>query len=120
MPLLIGNDVIALIAEEREAGRSLRAIAEGLNAEKVPTAHGGARWHASTVKALVERVKDLLPTMVHHQASGTDLVVRVGTQQTVYPSINDSGSGPGGRGAGSGSLVSTANSKAHLPTSRSR
>jgi DNA invertase Pin-like site-specific DNA recombinase len=38
------------IVAEREAGRSLRAIAEALNAEGVPTAQGGTKWHASTVR----------------------------------------------------------------------
>lgn len=39
------------IAAERADGRSLRAIADALNADDVPTAHGGARWHASSVRA---------------------------------------------------------------------
>jgi DNA invertase Pin-like site-specific DNA recombinase len=38
------------IVAERASGRGLRAIAEGLNAEGVPTAQGGARWYASTVR----------------------------------------------------------------------
>lgn len=38
------------IQRERTAGASFAAIAAKLNAEKVPTAHGGAAWHASTVK----------------------------------------------------------------------
>ena len=49
-PRSIGDDVIARIEEERAAGKSLRAIAEGLNEEKVPTAHGGRQWHTSTVR----------------------------------------------------------------------
>ena len=46
-------EVIARIENERAAGRSLRAIAVGLNAERVPTAHGGRQWHASTVRAAI-------------------------------------------------------------------
>ncbi len=38
------------IIAERTAGRSLREIAEALTAEGVPTAQGGARWYASTVR----------------------------------------------------------------------
>jgi DNA invertase Pin-like site-specific DNA recombinase len=38
------------IIAERAAGRSLRAIAEALTAEGVPTGQGGARWYASTVR----------------------------------------------------------------------
>lgn len=55
----IGNRVLdaelrARIVAEREAGESLRAIANRLNAEGVPTARGGARWHASTVHAAID------------------------------------------------------------------
>jgi DNA invertase Pin-like site-specific DNA recombinase len=39
------------IRQMRNAGQSLPKIAETLNAEGVPTAHGGKRWHASTVRA---------------------------------------------------------------------
>jgi hypothetical protein len=38
-----------------ERGDSLAAIARTLNAEGVPTAHGGARWHPSTIRAVLER-----------------------------------------------------------------
>jgi hypothetical protein len=34
---------------DRANGLSLRAIADRLNTEQVPTAQGGARWYASTV-----------------------------------------------------------------------
>jgi DNA invertase Pin-like site-specific DNA recombinase len=44
------------IIEERKAGRSLRAIADGLNRDAVPTAHGGARWHASTIRSITMTV----------------------------------------------------------------
>jgi len=46
------------IAKERKEGRSPRAIADALNDEGVPTSHGGAKWHASTVRAvlLLDRV----------------------------------------------------------------
>ena len=38
---------------ERDEGKTYRAIAERLNEERVPTAHGGAKWHASTVRAVL-------------------------------------------------------------------
>jgi DNA invertase Pin-like site-specific DNA recombinase len=41
----------ARIASMREDGLSLRAIAEALNAEGVPTPRGGLRWRASSVQA---------------------------------------------------------------------
>ena len=49
-PVDLPDDVRRRIGTEREAGKSLRAIAEALNAEAVPTAQGGARWYASTVR----------------------------------------------------------------------
>lgn len=48
-PRTIPPEVIARILALRQAGRSLPAIAEELNAEGVPTAHGGARWYPSTI-----------------------------------------------------------------------
>jgi len=40
----------------REAGDSLRRIADALNADGVATAHGGKQWHASTVSAVLSSV----------------------------------------------------------------
>ena len=40
------------IVRERQEGRTLAAIAADLNAERVPTAQGGARWWPSTVKEI--------------------------------------------------------------------
>ena len=48
-PRTMPDDVLARILEERAAGRSTPQIAAGLNADSVPTAHGGQRWHPSTV-----------------------------------------------------------------------
>ena len=39
------------IAELRERGLSLQAIADALNAERVPTPRGGARWRPSSVQS---------------------------------------------------------------------
>lgn len=38
-----------------EPKRSYGAVAKYLNEHKVPTAHGGERWHASTVRAILNR-----------------------------------------------------------------
>lgn len=54
-PIVVPDAIVARIGAERRQGRSLRAIADGLNTDQVATAHGGARWYASTVKALLER-----------------------------------------------------------------
>jgi DNA invertase Pin-like site-specific DNA recombinase len=53
-PPSLSADVVKRIGRERKAGKSLRAIADGLNVDGVERAHGGARWHASTVRAALE------------------------------------------------------------------
>lgn len=52
-PLSLPRDVRARIASERDAGRSLAAIAATLNDELVPTAQGGRQWWPSTVRAVI-------------------------------------------------------------------
>ena len=47
--------VVRRVVRERERGASLGAIARGLNEDAIPTAQGGSRWYASTVRALLER-----------------------------------------------------------------
>jgi DNA invertase Pin-like site-specific DNA recombinase len=49
-PVVMLDEVRDRIRQERTNGKSLRAIAEGLNSDGIPTAHGGAAWHASTVQ----------------------------------------------------------------------
>lgn len=49
-------DVVASIATQRSTGTSLRAIAERLNLDGVPTSQGGARWRASSVAAVLRRL----------------------------------------------------------------
>jgi DNA invertase Pin-like site-specific DNA recombinase len=53
-PRTLAGDVRARIVAEREEGRSLRAIAAGLDVDGVATAQGGARWYPSTVRAVLE------------------------------------------------------------------
>jgi excisionase family DNA binding protein len=52
-PPALAGDVRPRIARMRADGMSLAAIADRLNAEQVPTAHGGARWWPSTVRAVL-------------------------------------------------------------------
>jgi DNA invertase Pin-like site-specific DNA recombinase len=47
------DKVVRRIQRLRAEGQSYRAIADVLNAAEVPTAHGGARWHASTVQKVL-------------------------------------------------------------------
>jgi DNA invertase Pin-like site-specific DNA recombinase len=52
-PRAVPDEVVGRIVRERGEGRTLRAIADDLTAEDVPTAHGGARWYASTVRSVL-------------------------------------------------------------------
>lgn len=52
-PVVLSIDVRDRIRRERATGRPLREIAQRLNADAIPTAHGGARWHASTVSGVL-------------------------------------------------------------------
>jgi DNA invertase Pin-like site-specific DNA recombinase len=47
-------EVVARIVAAKAGGASLRSIAAELTADAVPTAQGGAKWHASTVKAVLD------------------------------------------------------------------
>jgi len=42
------------IRQERAGGRTLTAIADGLNASRTPTAQGGRQWYPSTVRAALK------------------------------------------------------------------
>lgn len=50
---MLPQQVVNRIVAERAAGMSLSSIADLLNDEGVPTARGGARWYASTVRAVL-------------------------------------------------------------------
>jgi hypothetical protein len=50
---VVSPEIAQRIRDERSAGKSLRQIAESLNADGVPTAHNGAQWWASTVRAIL-------------------------------------------------------------------
>ncbi len=45
-------EVLRRVRHERGQGATYAAIADGLNADAVPTAQGGARWHPSSVRAV--------------------------------------------------------------------
>ena len=47
--------VIERIRRERAAGNSLAAIANGLNADRIPTAQGGRRWYPATIRYTLNR-----------------------------------------------------------------
>jgi DNA invertase Pin-like site-specific DNA recombinase len=53
----VPSDVERRIRREHAAGVSMNAIAIGLNSDGVPTAHGGQRWHASTIRSILRRTE---------------------------------------------------------------
>jgi Recombinase len=46
----VSPQIAKRIRNERSTGKSLRQIAASLNADAIPTAHGGAQWWPSTVR----------------------------------------------------------------------
>lgn len=55
-PVLQASKTEAKVIELRTSGMSMGKIADTLNREGIPTATGGAKWHASTVRVILERV----------------------------------------------------------------
>jgi DNA invertase Pin-like site-specific DNA recombinase len=51
-PPVLPDQLRRRIVRMRRKGLTYRMIAEKLNDEGVPTAHGGARWHAETVRKI--------------------------------------------------------------------
>jgi DNA invertase Pin-like site-specific DNA recombinase len=52
-PPVLSASVRGRIKKMRSQGRSLQAIADALNEKGIPTAHDGAKWHPSTVRAVL-------------------------------------------------------------------
>jgi DNA invertase Pin-like site-specific DNA recombinase len=52
-PRSIPEAIRERIVRERQSGRTLKAIADALNADGVPTARGGVRWYPATVRTVV-------------------------------------------------------------------
>lgn len=53
-PVTMPADVVERIMAAHREGAGFTAIAHQLNAHRVPTAQGGARWYPSTVRAVVK------------------------------------------------------------------
>lgn len=53
-PRVMADSVRERIGELREEGLSMAKVAARLNEESIPTAHGGKRWYASTVKRVLD------------------------------------------------------------------
>ena len=54
-PPKMSQYAIERIRRERAAGHSLAAIANGLNADRIPTAQGGRRWYPATIRYTLNR-----------------------------------------------------------------
>ena len=55
-PVAIPPSTRAAIVRWRAAGATWQGCADALNTAGVPTAHGGARWYASTVRSVVRSI----------------------------------------------------------------
>jgi hypothetical protein len=54
-PTSVPDELVRHVQAEHMKGKSLRKIARDLNAGQTPTAHGGAQWWPSTVRAVLIR-----------------------------------------------------------------
>jgi DNA invertase Pin-like site-specific DNA recombinase len=54
-PPTVPQAIVRRIQRQRARGDSLRAIADALNRDGVPTAQGGAQWYAATVRGILAR-----------------------------------------------------------------
>lgn len=53
-PSVLPPELVSEVVAAHREGQSINAIARDLTEREVPTARGGAKWHASTVKAVLE------------------------------------------------------------------
>ena len=56
-PVLVQPIVRQLVGQWRAAGCTWQACATALNQANVPTAHGGSRWYASTVRGVMQSAR---------------------------------------------------------------
>jgi len=56
-PVLLPQEVVNGIVSDANRGLTLRAIADRLNAERIPTAHGAERWVPETVRKVLLRAE---------------------------------------------------------------
>lgn len=54
-PVGLGADAVERIRQARRSGMTLKAIADQLNGDRVPTAQGGRAWHPATIRAVLRR-----------------------------------------------------------------
>jgi DNA invertase Pin-like site-specific DNA recombinase len=56
-PPTMSDYAINRIRREREAGKSLTEIANGLNTDRIPTAQGGRAWYPATIRHTLNRTR---------------------------------------------------------------
>jgi len=54
-PPTVSSETTGMILALRGTGKGFGAIARTLNEQSIPTGQGGAKWHASTVRGIVQR-----------------------------------------------------------------
>jgi len=53
LPKSLPPEIVQRIQHERAEGKTLATIADALNEESVPTAHGGRTWHRATIRQVL-------------------------------------------------------------------
>jgi hypothetical protein len=71
-PTALAAPIVERIQAEHANGKTLAEIARRLNAEEVPTAHGGAQWWPSTVRAVLGRQAPLTSAQPERPDGGRD------------------------------------------------
>jgi DNA invertase Pin-like site-specific DNA recombinase len=52
-PSVVPHEIVKRIVDARAGGDSLRTIAAGLSADRLATAQGGTKWHASSIRTVL-------------------------------------------------------------------
>jgi DNA invertase Pin-like site-specific DNA recombinase len=61
-PRTLPDTVVERIVRERSKGGTWKAIADGLNGDRIATAQGGLRWYAATVRTVAIAADRRLPS----------------------------------------------------------
>jgi DNA invertase Pin-like site-specific DNA recombinase len=63
-PAKLSENIVLMINHLRLQGLSLEAIANEFNSRSIPTAHQGARWYPSTIKAVLDRSETIRESLL--------------------------------------------------------
>ncbi len=53
-PPVLSQELVDRVVHDRARGMALKAIADALSEDGIPTARGGACWYPSTIRAILE------------------------------------------------------------------